>query len=366
MASKEIIEKERRVREFMAAQGLDGVLLSRRDNFSWFTGGRQNYVVMGTDAGFASVLVTRDAKYILTTNIEAGRVADEEVADQGFAKVVGVDWFAAGAREKALAELCGGKIASDDGTAGTAALPASFADLRASLTDAEVTRYRALGVDCGIALAEVTAGVTPGETEASIAGRMARACLDLGILPHVVLVAADDRIRKYRHPIFTNTRAHKCAMVVLCGMRHGLICSLTRLVHFGALPRDLKRRHQAVTLIDATLNARTRVGAEVGNILRGGIAEYAVSGYAAEWKLHHQGGPTGYAGRDYLATPDETRTVQPNQAFAWNPSITGTKCEDTIIALKNGPLVITLAGDWPTITHRVEGMALQRPDILEK
>jgi Xaa-Pro aminopeptidase len=366
MPGKEIIEKERRVREFMTAQGIDGVLLSRRDNFSWFTGGRQNYVVMGTDAGFASVLVTRDAKYVLTTNIEAPRIAEEEVADQGFARIVGVDWYAAGAREKALAELCGGKVASDDGAPGSVPLPPAFAELRASLTEAEVTRYRALGLDCGLALAEVAAGVTPGETEASIAARTARACLDMAVLPHVILVAADERIRKHRHPIFTNARVHSCVMIVLCGLRHGLICSLTRLVHFGALPRDLKRRHQAVTLIDATLNARTRVGAGVGDILKAGIAQYAAAGFAEEWKLHHQGGPTGYAGRDYLATPEETRAVQPNQAFAWNPSITGTKCEDTLIALKNGPLIISLAGDWPTITHRVDGLALQRPDILVK
>jgi len=293
-------------------------------------------------------------------------MADEEIGEQGFARVVATDWFAAGARERALAELCGGRVASDDASAGTTPLPAGFQELRYSLTDAEVTRYRALGLDCGLALAEVAGGIVPGETEAAIAARTAAACLELGILPHVVLVAADERIRKYRHPIFTNARVHTCVMVVLCGMRHGLICSLTRLTHFGKLSRDLRRRHDAVTRIDATLNARTRVGRGVGDILKAGVAQYAEAGFAEEWTLHHQGGPTGYAGRDYLATPEEARTVQLNQAFAWNPSITGTKCEDTILALKSGPLVISLAGDWPTVTHRVDGMAMQRPDILVK
>ena len=58
-------------------------------------------------------------------------------------------------------------------------------------------------------------------------------------------------------------------------------------------------------------------------------------------------------GRDYLVTPGETRRVVENQAVGWNPSITGTKSEDTI--LSSGE-VLTEMKNWP-----VRG---SRPDIL--
>ena len=55
----------------------------------------------------------------------------------------------------------------------------------------------------------------------------------------------------------------------------------------------------------------------------------------------HQGGPCGYQGRDYLGSPTAPGVVLENQPFAWNPSITGTKSEDTILATVAGPEIIT-------------------------
>ena len=88
------------------------------------------------------------------------------------------------------------------------------------------------------------------------------------------------------------------------------------------------------------------------------VAEYREQGYPDEWLRHHQGGSIGYAGREYKGTPDSTRVVRTNQAFAWNPSIAGTKCEDTLLAgpernefltaTGNCPNVDTIAGPRPT------------------
>ena len=89
-------------------------------------------------------------------------------------------------------------------------------------------------------------------------------------------------------------------------------------------------------------------------------------GYPEEWKLHHQGGSIGYTGRDYrtnFKTPD---IVQENQAFTWNPSITGTKSEDTILATSKGPEMITRPILYPTFRMEVENTTFIRPAILEK
>ena len=87
--------------------------------------------------------------------------------------------------------------------------------------------------------------------------------------------------------------------------------------------------------------------------MQAGIDAYARQGYENEWRLHHQGGPMGYAARDFKATPTETRLVAEHQLVGWNPSITGTKSEDTMLS---GGEILTSMEDWPQCGTR--------PDIL--
>jgi antitoxin VapB len=68
---------------------------------------------------------------------------------------------------------------------------------------------------------------------------------------------------------------------------------------------------------------------------------YAEEGFPDEWTLHHQGGMTGYASREVIATPQTRQEIEVGQAFAWNPSITGAKAEETFVLIEAGPGVIT-------------------------
>ena len=56
--------------------------------------------------------------------------------------------------------------------------------------------------------------------------------------------------------------------------------------------------------------------------------------------------------------------VMLNQAFAWNPSITQTKSEDTFIVLENGIEVITESPNFPQISTVIDGIEYLTPDIL--
>ncbi len=78
-------------------------------------------------------------------------------------------------------------------------------------------------------------------------------------------------------------------------------------------------------------------------------AAYAIAGLPDEWRLHHQGGAAGYEPREYLALPGSQDEVHEGQAFAWNPSITGTKMEDTMLVGEEINEVLTEIPDWPTI-----------------
>ena len=81
----EIKEKERRVREFLRLKGLKALLLKRQANFSWMTCGGLNLVGITTEMGATSLLITENSKFVISNNIEAPRMIEEEgLEKQGF------------------------------------------------------------------------------------------------------------------------------------------------------------------------------------------------------------------------------------------------------------------------------------------
>jgi Xaa-Pro aminopeptidase len=180
------------------------------------------------------------------------------------------------------------------------------------------------------------------------------------------LVGADDRLKRFRHPIPKANPIRKSVMLVICAGGGGLISNITRLIHFGKIPASLRKRHEACLRVECAMWDATRPGVEAGEVFRAGMQEYARQGFPGEWKKHHQGGPTGYEPRDYLGTPVEKRVIVENQAFAWNPSITGTKTEDTILASAKGVEILTPTPSWPQLSVLYAGKTYLRPDILER
>lgn len=316
---------------------------------AWATGGADFHCDTATSLGIASLLWTPRRRVVFTDCIEAARLRDEEPLE-GWEVCAGPWWEPHAEAEAAEAGVREGRYLCD--------WPVDcLQEWRASLTAPEIERVRALGREAAEVIERLLReDAKPGMTERHLGGAAAGWLRDRGILAHVVLVGADERIGRYRHPIPTERAIERCAMVAVCAQRHGLIVSLTRLVHFGPLDKELARRHEAVCAVDRALIGATRPGVRWCDALAAGVSEYARQGFGEEWRLHHQGGPTGYEPRDFRATAGETRTVQRDQLAAWNPSITGTKSEDTILAREGGPEVVTDSGSWA----RVDG----RPAIL--
>jgi Xaa-Pro dipeptidase len=78
-------------------------------------------------------------------------------------------------------------------------------------------------------------------------------------------------------------------------------------------------------------------------------AAYGEVGYPGEEAKHHQGGAIGYRAREWVAHPKSPESVQDPEAFAWNPSITGTKVEDTALLVNGRIEIMTSTPGWPTI-----------------
>ncbi len=361
---EEVQAKLESVRAWLQRNGLQALLVNSQANFAWLTGGGENYVYVGDAAGEAWLLIVPDRTYLLTNNIELRRLQDEEVADLPFEVVVWPWRNGADARAK-VASLCDvSKAVSDLGSLGLPKVPDGFNELRYTMSPPEIQRYRSLGQDSAQALERVCLSFEPGDSELDIAASLAFQCRKRNILPLVNLVAADERIARYRHPLPTENQVRKTMLVALTGRRHGLHISLTRLVSFGPVDPGLLARHTAVTKIDARYILESQAGVTIGEVVSRAVEQYALEGFPQEWELHHQGGLTGYAGREIFGTPETEHRLANNQVFTWNPSITGTKSEDTILLTAGGPEVLTRTGVWPELEVELPVGASRRPAIL--
>ncbi len=335
---------DQRLAAYCAEHRLDGVIIRRRSNAAWVTGGGDFHCVASSALAVCTLLWMPAKKIVFTDSIEGPRLRDEEPLS-GW-EVRESPWWKRDEMVRHFTE--GGRYASDHPDD-------RIAELRWSLNPDELERARALGRDAADAVARVLRDeVRRSMTEHHAAGLLAARLREREIKAPVLLVAADDRIVKYRHPIPTNRPLERLLMAVVCAERRGLIVAFTRLVSFGPVPDDLRRRHQAACAVDRALHAATRPGARWCDALRAGIRAYEAAGFGDEWRKHHQGGPMGYECRDFVATPTEERRIAENQLVGWNPSITGTKSEDTIVS--GSAEVITPSPEWPMLDGR--------PDIL--
>lgn len=240
----------------------------------------------------------------------------------------------------------------------------AIARARYKLTDSEVDRFKTLGRDAGEAIGKMARTLTPGLTEREVARQTNDVLATIGANSVVTLVAADERFQRFRHPVPTDLRWKKTLMIVVCARRGGLIASLTRIVCVGEIPDELIRRTQATADVNAQILAATKPGVSGAELYEVAARAYSDAGFPGEERLHHQGGATGYRTRDWVAHPQCTEQVQDRQAFAWNPSITGSKVEETCIAFDHGVEIITTTPGWPSLSVEADGREYLLPDVL--
>ncbi len=351
-------EKRRRLLALLEREGLDALVLRRTSNVAWYSGGGRTHIVSTPEIGVADVIVTREGDEVVTTVNEARRLETEELGALA-ARFTVLPWEAD--REAALPR--GGRIGADLPVAGFRDVGAAVAMARRMLTPPEVERYKELGREAAEAMTIACTALDPAQTEFEAAAGLAGGLQERGIDPVVLLVAGESRLRTHRHPLPTAARLGDRVMLVACARRGGLIANLTRLVAFGRRDPAERQAHERLLRVDGAFIGATSPGRVVGDVFAAGTAAYAEFGFDAdEWRRHHQGGPTGYEPRDYLAVAASGATVVDRQAFAWNPSVPGLKSEDTILAGPTGPDVLTVDTAWPTVV--VEGIA--RPGVLER
>src|ERR671920_86368 len=249
--------RDRSLRELMEEQSAGALLLSSPANFAWYTGGADNRVDHGDPVGVASVLVTRNDAYILTNNIEAPRMREEQTPE---IEVVEHPWH----QEPAalLRELTGGAgVGTDFPSTSGPDLSAEISPLRYVLDGDAIEDYRRLGEDTVIAVSEVSGSLSPETDELEAAAELSAACLGRGMVAPVLLAASEERLVRHRHPVPHGGSLGKQAMLVVCADRGGLFVSLTRMIYFREPdPKTARRQEACEEILRRMREEATRIG----------------------------------------------------------------------------------------------------------
>ncbi|ARS91156.1 M24 family metallopeptidase [Natrarchaeobaculum aegyptiacum] len=387
------MEKRERLERYLERVDLESVWFARPNAFAWLTGG-SNVVDRADPVGVAAVGYDGSDVCVLTNNVEADRIENEELPDLDDAVAVEVFPWHETSLEAAIAERVDGPAAADIDVPGLERVDPT--PLRQPLTARDRDRYRELGREVSRSVEAVCRELRPEDTEREVAAAVRVALSARGIEAPVVLVGGADRAGQYRHYTPTTARLGDYALVSVTAARAGLHASCTRTVAFDP-PAWLERRHEAAARVETTALAATQA---VGTVGEGGLSSrdrgtsgdvfaaiqdaYDAVSYPGEWEHHHQGGAAGYSGREWIATPDSEHPVGLPMAYAWNPTVEGAKSEGTVLVTgrdedgdgndtsddraENGFEPLTSTGDWPTITVEAIGydLELERPAILEQ
>ena len=353
MSKEEQREKRARIKALLAEKGLEAVVLRKGANVAWITGGRA-HIPTTLELSCMDVVVYPDRIVVVTNKIEAGRLKDEELS--GDEELIIVNWFEG--RDAHLPK--GSKIGVDGADSERTNIQGDIENLRRNLNEFEVARLKEIGRDATEALEEAMLDIDNDESEVEVAGEIAEELWERNLEPVVLLIAGEDRIKKYRHPLPTTAKVGNLVMGVICARRKGLIASVTRLVHFGELTTELKDNYSRLLSVEAAFLDGTKPGATLAEAFKGGQVEYLKQGFDRdEWTNHHQGGPTGYLPRDFTAHEKTNQLIEVRNAIAWNPSAAGLKVEDTLVVTESGFEFVTGSSEWPSL----EIAGRRRPDL---
>jgi len=355
------------LRNLIKNNGYSALLLNSQRNFSWLTGGGENIVVLSSELGTVSLLLTENDLFLLTPNDEKKRFLEEEL--KGFnIKVKEYPWYKGidGKEPFTIIKniVKNNKIACDIPKYGFKSIEPEIAKLRLTLSENDIKRYKALGRDSAEAAEEVAFKIKKGMSEEEIRAMVSYELYKRNIIPTVLLIGVDSGIYNYRHVIPKGRRLKNFAQINICAKRGGLVVALTRLVYFGDIPQELKDKQEVAEQVYCEFLYNLKDGVKYSDIFKNAIDIYKKYGYENEWKNHHQGGSIGYNEREFIFTLNSNLIVKNNQAFAFNPTLPGAKVEDTVILKNNRVEIITYTGKWPYKRIEYKGKKIFVPEIL--
>ena len=345
-----------KLREAIENSEYDALEINSQANFSWLTRGR-SMIGLASVAACGSLVVTADSVYLVAENIEAERLYVEQLDSNPFVDVREFPWNQPEKRTEIMSSIATGKLASEQDLAD------ELFRLRTVMTNFDISDYREISIETARILEATVKGLCCGVSGYELTGELAKRFWASNLEPITLLSAFDARALKYRHPIPAADCLENYAMVAVCTRRNGLVVSATRNV---LLREDavMIGRHESCVRVDAVATSMLMPGVVLGDIFDAMTNEYALQGYPGEQLLHHQGGLTGFLPREIRANTCSTHKVRNHEVYAFNPSLQGAKCEDTILITNTAPEVLTHTGDYTYTKCEVGGRELLKPTVF--
>jgi Xaa-Pro dipeptidase len=370
----------RRAAEWLQAQCLEqrgpaGLVLTGPAAVAWASGGVAPLVDRAAHVDLVWVVISPAGTGLITTQVEADRIRDEyDPARHGFGELAEVPWhqpegFVAAA--ESLAGAPAARLASDGHPAFGIDASADLTALRLALSPAEQADLADLGADAAEALQSALTQWRPGERDLDIQARCAAFLEAQGADAPVLIVGGDDRLERYRHPMAVGAPVDRLVMAVVVARRAGLHAAATRFAATAPVdPGYAALRRQVLAIEEAVLSV-CAPGASYGAALDALDAAYTRAGAPGGWSGHYQGGPIGFAQREFEIAPGQrgsrwyAEPVRAGHAVAWNPSLPGgAKSEDTYLVADDGVHQrVTISPGWPMEPD--DTMRPPRPAVLE-
>lgn len=218
----------------------------------------------------------------MSNSIEARRLSDTEFpAHPAIAEHYVVPWW--GDRSEHFPT--GPGVGADRPWRGAVDIAADLLAARRLLDAEQAEQLSQVSADAAAAVGRVARRLRPGLSEYEVAGQLSAELLATELEPVVLMVAADGRDRRHRHPLPTGQRATAALLLVCCARRHGLIASVTRHVLFtdaGLDPAERDERYRALLEVERAYLDQSRPGTRLGAVLDAGISAYRAHGFEAE------------------------------------------------------------------------------------
>lgn len=359
----DVEQKHQRVRQLLAAQGADGLLLQHPANIAWFTAGA-DLSRLASDSCQTSVFITEDARLFATNAVDSALVFEREAFGLGF-QLKQREWFQPHSR--LIEDLCRGrKVVSDSGCQGTSVVSRPLALLRLPLTRLEVTRLRRLSRVLVHAVESTCRNIRAGMTEAAIAGEIGHRLIRRTVAPCRIQVCADGRNERYRHWSFGEDPVREYASVSCVARRWGLHLGVTRSVALNAIPDSLRAAHEHAALVHATGMYFSRNQRKLSEVWPKVRRIYEKFGMEGEWQLADQADVVGYRSSEQRLLPDNDFVLTADMAVFWHPTVGPAMMGDTVLVGQGKTERLTLSElQWPELMVHVKGHDISCPAILK-
>ncbi|MHB1906242.1 MAG: M24 family metallopeptidase [Acidimicrobiales bacterium] len=333
-----------RAHDLRVRAGADALVLTRPGSVNWVTGGVSDPVDVTAPRDVVWVVLTDETRALVTSGIEAPRLArDFDVESSGW-DLVAVPWYRPEEMAEAVRSVAGAhaRVISDDGELGDD-VREQIVLSRMVLSEPERDDLRELGRDVAGALDGAVASWRPGASrDSEVASEVARALIRVGALPVCLIVGGDERLRRLRHPLSVGATLHEAVMVVVVARRGGLHVAATRL----AVAREddpIVALTEELAVVDDAIRAACVPGNTWGSVVEALELGYRAMGHEGAWAEHFQGGPIAFDQREFELAPGQISSPFWGQrcevgcAVAWNPSVSGgAKIEETYLVGESG------------------------------